>query len=770
MVMELDCKSLYINGVKRCVTFEPGRDTLAGVLRRLGLTGTKIGCGVGVCGACSVLMNGEVVRACCLRIRDVPEDAEILTIEGIGTAAQLHPLQQAWITYDGVQCGFCTPGFIISAYALLKANDNPNRREVRQWFHEHHNLCRCTGYKPIVDAVMAAAAVMRGEKSVEAISRRISLDGTAEDTAVTCTGELARVLGLCDFGNDVSLKMPTGTLETAPVQLHEYRRARILEADLREAEKMPGVVKIITAKDLYAVGGSNRIPRQSGEEPGFPRPVFTEGELLCRGDVAAVICADTRAHARAAAAAVHERFQRLDDECVRDEQVSDSHKLRKLVKNEVPGETRVLLDESAYLAEGSFSVSREPELSMESDALQAYYDPDGMLVIRCKARTAVDCRSELGSCVGVPGESIRVIGHPFRASFGGSASFWDLALIAACTVVTGHPCNLTMTCSERRYSAGKGAVCRFNARMGCDEQGKITAYEYEAAFNAGAFSGPSHVPAERMFYFNGSPYYIPNMTALLRMTDTENGGVVVADRDADVLWAEACSEQMVDILAEKAGVDPFEFRYMNLVCEGQTAADGKPYREYPMKRIFDAMRPLYREAKDWAKSGEKPEKRRGVGVAFGSVPAETEDGGEEILYGLFMAEVEVDPETGKTKVLKYITVCDVGPVGRRLALEASAYGGNALCIGSVLGGEREKNGKGADCGIPSVLEVPDDMQIYSVSAGRTSGPKDPDDCVGLFRNGGAVSIINAIYNACGVRLSSLCAEPEMLRKELEKLS
>jgi len=117
--MKLTRLTLSINGVERFAVCDPEKDSLAIVLRRMGLTGTKLGCGTGVCGSCSVLLNGKVTRSCTKKIKTIPEFSEIVTIEGIGTPQHLHPLQQAWITYGGVQCGFCSPGFIVSAYALL---------------------------------------------------------------------------------------------------------------------------------------------------------------------------------------------------------------------------------------------------------------------------------------------------------------------------------------------------------------------------------------------------------------------------------------------------------------------------------------------------------------------------------------------------------------------------------------------------------------------------------------------------------------------------
>ena len=164
-------KVLIINGVERTLVLE-GNETLAKVLReRLLLTGCKIGCGEGHCGACNVIVDGKVTRSCITKVTKLRDYAEITTIEGIGTVNNLHPIQVAWMAYGCAQCGFCSPGFIMSAKGLLMRNPDPTREEVREWFTRHGNVCRCTGYKPIVDAVMEAAAVMRGEKAKKRAGR-----------------------------------------------------------------------------------------------------------------------------------------------------------------------------------------------------------------------------------------------------------------------------------------------------------------------------------------------------------------------------------------------------------------------------------------------------------------------------------------------------------------------------------------------------------------------------------------------------------------------
>ena len=153
-----------VNGQEHTVLADT-RDTLLDLLReRIGLTGTKEGCGNGNCGTCTVLLDGATVNACLVLALEAP-GRDIVTVEGLAPGGSLHRIQQALVEHGGTQCGFCTPGIVLSAKALLDANPLPTAQEVRHAIAG--NLCRCTGYDKIVDAVLAAAAVtsprLRGE-------------------------------------------------------------------------------------------------------------------------------------------------------------------------------------------------------------------------------------------------------------------------------------------------------------------------------------------------------------------------------------------------------------------------------------------------------------------------------------------------------------------------------------------------------------------------------------------------------------------------------
>ena len=307
-------KTFVINGVQRTMMVNEN-ETLATFLReRLLLTGCKIGCGEGHCGACNVIVDGKVTRSCLTKLSRLKDGAQITTIEGIGTISDMHPLQVAWMAHGCAQCGFCSPGFIMTAKVLLDNNPAPTREEVRDWFQKNRNLCRCTGYKPLIDAVMDAARVIRGEITKEDLVFKPTEDSIV-GTKYIRPSAAQKVTGTWDFGADDALKMPADTLRLALVQA-KVSHANIKGIDTSEAEKMPGVFQIITAKDIVASGGKNRINGLvmlplNNKTDGWERPVLCDEKIFQFGDAIAIVAADTEAHARAAADAVKVDIEEL---------------------------------------------------------------------------------------------------------------------------------------------------------------------------------------------------------------------------------------------------------------------------------------------------------------------------------------------------------------------------------------------------------------------------------------------------------------------------
>lgn len=619
-------KLMYtINGVERFIICDPEKELLSDMLRRIGLTGVKVGCGVGQCGACSVILNGALVRSCVKKVKNVPEFSKIETIEGLGTASNLHPLQLAWIVYGGVQCGFCAPGFIISAKALLDQNLNPSRQEVRDWFTKNKNICRCTGYKPLVDAVMAAAKVMRGEMTMKELEYKVPDDGKIYGSKYPRPYALGRVLGIADYGDDIAQKMLPEPLHLAVV-LSNKPHGIIKNIDFSEAEKMPGVVKVLTAKD---VKGDNNIGIpgfHARSKAGIPvREVICDRKVNRKGDVVALVAADTREKARAAAKLVKVDIESLPyaanyleavlPDAVRVHEGCDNEWLHvPVIKGE---DTREIIGKAEYVVEGSFYTSREPHLPIEPLSLQAYVQDDGVLAIHSKAQSLHSPLAQLSKSLGVPVEKIRMIENPGGGSFGLAMSADAPALVGAATLALGRPVSLTMSYAEHQIFSGKRTPSYSNSRMACDKDGKMLAIEFDFGIDHGAYQETGGALEDKYIRFPGYGLSVPNVRGLARAAFSNNS-YGIPYRAFGSPQAYTSSEQLIDMLAKKAGIDPFEFRYINAARPGDTTNNSYPYHVYPVVEMLDKLRPYYKESQEWAKQPtSKPNIKRGVGVALG---------------------------------------------------------------------------------------------------------------------------------------------------------
>ena len=910
---------LYINGIERPAVVNLAKDTLATVLRKMGYTSVKVGCGTGVCGACSVILNGEVVRACARKMSKIPEYSEITTLEGIGSPQSLHPLQQAWITYGGVQCGFCSPGFIVSAYQLLKTNASPTREDVREWFRKHRNVCRCTGYKPLVDAVMEAAKVVRGEASMADITYDFEGEKDIYGSAHPRPTALAKVCGLADFGDDVKFMMPEGTLHLA-VAISEAHHAKIISIDTSEAEKMPGVVKVMTAKDVKgnnSVNVPNFTPRIKGDGGGVAGlPIIAFDKIRQRGECVALVAAETEEQARAAAKMIKQNIELLPvymsfPEAVMPnsiqlhENIPNYYMMQPLFKGEV---TDDMFDDAAFVAEGSFYSQHEPHLPIEPDVVQGYFEDDGTLTLQCKAQAIDEARDCLSMGCGIPKEKIRIIMNYSGGSFGYSVNANTYGLVATAVQNLGAPCTLTLSYEEFNRMTGKRSASYTNGRIACDKDGKIVAAEYDAALDHGAYTSiAGHIFSNLVSVaFHG--YNVPAVKALAR-GGTTNNAFVTPYRGFGSPEIYTMSEALTDMLAEKAGIDPLEFRRINLAKPGDTNINSAPLYDYEVyPKLVNKIEPVYKQYKAEAEAAKKEGRHVGVGLALGGFlitigmhekaevalelnpdgtithyntwqdvgqggdigtlthtvkaleplgikPSQVklvmndsktcpdtglsaasrshymagnatldaaeqlmgamrkQDGtfrtydemkaeglatkyighydqmhrglppglhpnnghGEknaEYMYSVNAALVEVDVNTGKTQVLRYTCASDVGPLGNKLAVEGQGYGGLSHSIGFALSEDydsSDKHGNMAGCGIPTIDMIPDDFNLIFQETKRLHGPQGSSGCSEVFQCCNHMAVINAINNACGVRIYALPAKPEKVKAGWEAL-
>ncbi|NTV90189.1 MAG: molybdopterin-dependent oxidoreductase, partial [Clostridiales bacterium] len=265
----------------------------------------------------------------------------------------------------------------------------------------------------------------------------------------------------------------------------------------------------------------------------------------------------------------------------------------------------------------SFYTTSQPHLVIEPDVTQAYIDEDGMVCVHNKTLAQILPLLMLGPGLGLPDGKIRVIENPTGASFGYSLSPASTALAAACTLaLDGAPVTLTMSYAEHNAFTGKRAASYSNARLGCDKDGKITGFEFDFAYDHCAYSELGDVLASKAIRFAGFSYKIPNVRALARL-GASNQTYGTAYRSFGNSQAFTMSEQMVDMLAEKAGIDPFEFRMRNIARPGDTNINSTLFKEYPYEALMEKLRPHYNEAVAKAKAESTPERKRGVGLAIG---------------------------------------------------------------------------------------------------------------------------------------------------------
>ena len=900
--------SLNVNGVDRWVLVEPGAN-LADVLRnQLRLTGSKVCCDNGQCGSCTVIIDGKPVRACLKSVDELAATAKITTIEGVGTPGNLHPLQVAWMTHGAAQCGICTSGFIMSGKALLDKNQNPTREQVRAWFNRNRNLCRCTGYKPLVDAVMDAAAVLRGEKSVAEIMPKAKEDGSILGTSYIRPSAEAKVTGTWDFGADIALRMPEGTLRLALVQA-KVSHAEIKGIDTSEAEAMPGVEKILTWEDVKgrnAITGLITFPSNKGD--GWDRPILCRDKVFQYGDAIAIVAADTEEHARAAADKVKVDLEILPaymsgfaalapDAMEIHPGVPNAYYEQGVVKG---AETAPLIDDAAAVVDITTYCSRQPHLHLEPDCGEAFVDDDGVLTILSKSIGVHLHHAMICPGLGLEPDKLRLIQNPTGGTFGYKFSPTMEALLGVAALATGKPVSLVYDQHQNITYTGKRSPANINIRLACDTDGKLTAMETDWWLDHGPYSEFGDLVTLRQAQFTGAGYHLENIRGQGRTVAT-NHAWGSAFRGYGSPQSFLASEIAMDILAEKMGEDPFEFRYKNLYNETSTTPTGQKPDVLVLPQLFDMLRPKYEEAKKRCAELSTDEVKRGVGIALGiygcgldgpdssnarveltpdgvivynawedhgqgadlgtltmahevlrkagftvdqikldmndtngpnSGPAGgsrsnvftgnatrvasemllnamrkddgtyrtydemvadnvplvydgnwvaaactdcTPDTGQGdpfpiYMYEVFMPEVEVDMETGDVKVVKFTTSVDVGTIINKATVDGQIYGGLAQGIGLALTEDFEDlelHNTLKDCGIPYPKDVPDDMEILYLETPRPLGPFGSAGCGEAPLTAPHPAILNAIYNACGVRIFRVPALPEVIKQELE---
>lgn len=585
-----------------------GRRSLLRYLRDdLGLMGTKDGCSSGDCGTCVVLVDGKPVDACIYLMRRA-DGVAIETIDGLaGPGGSLHPVQAAFLEKGAVQCGFCIPGMIMATKALLDRSPSPTEDEIRAGLKD--NICRCTGFMPIFDAVQQAAEWLRDPDAYDDWEPTYGPMGTS---SVLVDG-LESVRGALEYADDL---VQPGMLH-GKVVWSEHAYARILSLDTSEAAGAPGVHRVVAAGDVPGLNAHGRtVPDQ---------PVFCHDLVRFTGDPIALVLADTREHAEEAAKLVrlaYEPLKGLFDP--KDSLAEDAPQLVesspgnvcKALTHEV-GDVEAAFASAAHVVEGHFETQRQDHAYLEPLACLGELGEDGTVIVRVPTQSPFETREQLAKILDLPREKVRVIATPLGGGFGGKLEIAVEAMVAVATYVTRRPVKLTLGRDETLRTAVKRHPFEVDYRVAADAEGHLLAVDARLVCDGGPYTGNSPRVIDQACIFSCGPYRVPNVRIDGKAVLTNNplGG---AFRGYGINQAAVAMEQLMDELAIALELDPFELRRINMLREGDATITGQLLpTSVGALATLDACKQAFEE--EWPSYHElaRPGYRIGYGVAAG---------------------------------------------------------------------------------------------------------------------------------------------------------
>ena len=619
--MELE---LRINGVIKSLDCAPN-ESLMTLLRKEGYFSVKHGCETGECGACTVLVDG-VPRPACVMLAAQAGGCTITTVESLGNARKLHAIQEAFIDTGAIQCGYCTPGMVLSAHALLKSNPNPSEDEVRDALSG--NLCRCTGYVKPVQAVLRAAAILRGE-SVAPISRpgsgeqfkpwtpgRSPLehaehganppdDGTffggkdrpageggiatmvdtRAETDLRIVGKPERkvdavklVTGKPAYVDDIDLRdMLHGRLLTSP-----YAHAIIRDIDVSQAKALPGVHAILTYKDVpripYTTAG------QSWPEPGPHDQYVLDNRVRYVGDRVAAVAAETPEIAEQALRLIAVDYEVLppvldprhamDADAPRIHPEPESYRIHDASRNlaayleaEV-GDVERGFAESDLVVEREYIVPQVQQTSIENHIVITYWDEDDRLVVRTSTQVPYHVRRIIAPVIGLPPRQIHVIKPRIGGGFGGKQEVLIEDICALLTIATNRPVKLEYSRADEFRSSRSRHPQIIRMKTGVKRDGTMIANSMTVLANTGAY-GTHSLTVQSNTGSKPLPIYpCPNIRfeANVVYTNMPSPG---AFRGYGVPQGFFALESHIDEIAKQLGMDALEFRRKNWIKEGE---------------------------------------------------------------------------------------------------------------------------------------------------------------------------------------------------------
>jgi putative selenate reductase molybdopterin-binding subunit len=558
-------------------------------LRELGHFGVKKGCDAGDCGACTVLLDGEPVHSCIIPAFRADGHA-ITTIEGLAPEDGTHPMQQAFLDAQGFQCGFCTSGMILTCATLNQAQRQDLGASLKG------NLCRCTGYRAIEDA-------LNGVNTIEDAAA-----GTAFGRSLPAPAGPDVVRGAARYTFDVAMD---GTLHIKMLR-SPHPHARIISIDKTAALAVPGVHAVLTFEDAPAKLFSTARHEKAWMDPDDTRVLDTIVRFI--GQKVAAIVAETEADAEEGCRCLKVDYELLPAvfdpaqaiapgaPILHGDKTWQEHRVRNAKLNIVAeshndqiGDVVSALAASAVTFEGTFTTQRVQHAHLETHGGLAWIDGDGVLNVRSSTQTPFLTRRALADIFNLPPDKVRVFCERVGGGFGGKQEMFVEDILALAAFKTGRPVKLELTREEQFIATSTRHPMRVRVRAGANSNGKLTALQLDVLSNTGAYgnhAGPVlfHACGEAV-----SVYNCPNkrVDAVAAYTNTVPAGAFRGYGLPQTLFA---VEAAIDELAKGLGISPYEFRRRNIVKPGDPMVSpvGEPhtdvlYGSYGLDQCLDLV-------------------------------------------------------------------------------------------------------------------------------------------------------------------------------------
>ena len=592
-----------LNGQACSIASNPVTRTSDVLREELGLTGTKVGCDAGDCGACTILIDGEQ-RFACLTAAGQLEGCDVQTVEGLAKDGKLSPLQQAFHRYGAAQCGICTPGMLMAAQSLLNVKPNPSREEVEDALGGV--LCRCTGYSKIVAAVLEASGTETQELPADADSgfgsRTRKVDGEP------------KLLGTEIYGAD---KAPDDSLWMRVVRSPHPRATFVLPSPEKIIEENPGLMRILTWQDVPGNNGFGIYPHIKDQ------PVLAKDQVRYRGEAVAalignrksieVVTDDNLGIEWVPQDAIESYESALEGKISPVQEIHEDNLLaRGFLKK---GDAESVYEQSLIKAQGTWETSYVEHAYIEPEA--GYAVKRGQrLELFVSTQTPYMDRDEVAQVLGIAPDQVRIIPSAVGGGFGGKLDCSVQPLLAVAAWILEKPIRCTFTRPESLASSTKRHPAKMKASASCDKDGTLTSLSFEGDFNTGAYASWGPTVADRVPIHCSGPYFVPNILAKTRALLT-NGPPSGAFRGFGVPQSAIAHEALMDSLAEQTGIDPLEFRLKNALRKGQRTGSGQLLENsVGQAECLEALQTRWQE---WRKASEEFNNhseiiKRGVGI------------------------------------------------------------------------------------------------------------------------------------------------------------